>query len=112
VELRQALEEMPDVVILYVMADGQINPKTQRFIDGNELRDRVIFLRDPQSRVIDRLGLRKEEPEPIEEGVPHPATYVLDRAGVIRLVDVRLDYHMWIDPEPVVAALRAAGDPT
>jgi peroxiredoxin len=110
VQLRQALQGMPDVRILYVMANEQINAKTQRFIDGNELRDRVVFLRDPESRVIERLGLRKEDVEPIEAGVPHPATYVLDREGVIRLVDVRHDYHIWLDPEPVLEALRAARD--
>ena len=107
-QLRQALDAMPDVRILYVMADRQINDKTLRFIDGNELRDRVVFLRDADSAVIDRLGIRKLDVEPIEAGVPHPATYVLDRDGIIRLMDVREDYHIWIDPQPVIEALERA----
>ena len=45
----------------------------------------------------------------MEEGVPHPATYVIDRLGIVRFVDIREDYHIWIDPEPVLAALRASG---
>jgi peroxiredoxin len=107
VELRRALEEMPGVVILYVMPDRQITGKTLRFIDGNLLRERVRFLRDPESRVIDRLGIRRPDPEPIEKGVPHPSTYVLDREGRIRLVDIREDFHIWIDPAPLLKALRS-----
>lgn len=89
------------------MADEQINRKTLWFIDGNGLREQVRFLRDPQSVVIDRLHLRRPNPEPIEQGVPHPATYVLDRDGVIRFVDVREDFHFWLDPEAVLEALAA-----
>ena len=105
--LRRALEGMPDVVLLYVMADRQINGKTLRFVDGNLLRERVRFLRDPESRVIDRLRIRRPDPEPIEEGVPHPSTYVLDREGRIRLVDIREDFHIWIDPAPLLEALES-----
>ncbi len=104
-ELRQELADQEDLVILYVLPSNQVNPKTLRFIDGNDLRDRVVFLQDPDSAVIDRLRLRRPDPEPMEEGVPHPATYVLDRDGVIRLVDVREDYHIWLDPELLVEAL-------
>ena len=48
-ELRQTFAEEDDVVILYVMADNQINDKTLRFIDGLGLRDRVRFASDPGS---------------------------------------------------------------
>jgi peroxiredoxin len=105
VELREALADTPDLVVLYVMAENQVNPKTRRFVDELGLRERVRFLVDPGSRVIDRLGLRLEDPEPLERGVPHPATYLLDRDGVIRLVDVRADYHVWLDPQLVVDTL-------
>ncbi len=105
-ELRWKLGEIEDLAILYVLPDNQVNAKTRRFIDGNALRERVHFLRDPESRAIDQLGLRLADPEPIEVGVPHPATYVLDREGLVRLVDVRKDYHIWLDPEPIIAALE------
>ena len=99
---------MDDVVIVYVMASNQINHKTIRFIDGNGLRDRVRFLKDPESRAIDALRIRRPDTEDIEAGVPHPTTYVLDANGTIRLVDVREDYHIWLDPEPVLTALAQA----
>ena len=55
------------------------------------LMARVRFLVDPGSRAIDALRIRRPDPEAVEMGVPHPATYVLDREGVIRFVDVRED---------------------
>lgn len=88
------------------MADRQINAKAKRFIDETGLRDRVRFLSDPESATIERLGLRLESPEPIEAGVAHPATYLLDPSGRIRLADVRRDFHIWLDPALVVAALE------
>ncbi len=100
-ELRQAFEGVDDLVILYVLAENQINAKTRRFIDEGRLRERVRFLADRESRLIEALGLRKENPEPIEEGVAHPATYLLDRQGRVRFADVREDYHIWLDPKAV-----------
>ncbi|MEN8184019.1 MAG: hypothetical protein ABFS46_15945 [Myxococcota bacterium] len=104
--MREALEGMPDLVVLYVLPDSQVNQKTLRFIDELGLRDRVRFLSDPGSAAIDRLGLRRPNPEPIEAGVPHPATYVLDREGRVRFVDVREDFHIWLDADVVVDVLQ------
>jgi len=99
VELRQTFAEEDDVVILYVMADNQINNKTLRFIDGLGLRDRIRFASDPGSLAIDAIGVRLEDAEPMEKGVPHPSTYILDREGIVRFVDERTDYHIWLDSE-------------
>lgn len=57
-----------------------------------------MFLADPKSRLIRELGILKEDPEGIEIGVPHPTTLVLDKAGVVQFVDVRENYHIWLDP--------------
>ncbi len=91
--------------IVWVMADNQVNEKSLNYIDGMGLRDRIHFAKDPSSAAIDRLGIRRENAETIEAGVPHPATYLLDRGGVVRYVDVREDYHLWLHPEMVIAAL-------
>jgi peroxiredoxin len=107
VELREALGGADDLVVLYVMAGGQINDKTLRFVQEGGLRERVRFLADPDSRVISELGLLKADPEPMEAGVAHPATYLIDRDGRIRFADVREDYHFWLDPDLVVQALAA-----
>ena len=84
-----------------------MNDKTHRFIDGLGLRERVRFAVDPGSAAIDILGIRKEDPEPIESGVPIPATYLLDREGVVRFVDERVDYHLWLDSDFVREALAS-----
>ena len=90
------------------MASGQINDKARRFIDEAGLRDRVRFLSDPGSETIERLGLLLEDPEPMEKGVAHPATYLLDRDGRVQMIDVRRDYQIWLDPTLVVEALESA----
>ena len=104
-ELRDAFASNEDLRILWVMADTQINEKTLRFIDGLGLRERIHFAVDPGSRAIDALQIRLENAEAIEAGVPHPTTYLLDRDGVVRFVDTRRDYHMWLDAELVRDAL-------
>jgi hypothetical protein len=34
-----------------------------------------------------------------EAGAPHPTTYLLDRDGVVRFLDVREDFHSWLEPK-------------
>ena len=106
-ELRRELEKVHDLQVVWVMADAQINEKSLRYIDGLGLSERITFARDSQSAAIDRLGLRKQDAEPIEAGVPHPTTYLLDRSGLVRFVDARTDYHIWLDPVVILEALAA-----
>jgi peroxiredoxin len=106
VELRDALRGIDDLVVLYVLASNQVNPKTHAFLHDQGLSDRVRLLVDTDSATIDALGLRRPNPEAIEAGVPEPATYVIDRSGVVRFADVRSDFQLWIDPAAVIAALR------
>ena len=106
-ELRNALASEPDLQIVWVMAKGQYSARSERFVDEYGLRGRIQFWRDPDSRAIDALGLRRPNPEAIEAGVPHPTTLLLDADGVVRFVDVREDYHVWLDPETVREALAS-----
>ena len=106
-ELRQRFEAVDDLAVLWVMADNQVNAKTLRFIDSLGLRERVHFGVDPGSAAIDQLGVRLENPMPIEAGVPNPTTMLLDAEGVVRFLDVRRDYHAWLDPALIEDALTA-----
>jgi peroxiredoxin len=105
VELREAFEAIPDLRIVWVMSDIQINERTRVFIDELGLTSRVLFLADPKSQLIRDLGILKENPEPIEKGVPHPTTLLLDRGGKIRFIDVREDFHIWLDPSVLLDAV-------
>ena len=91
-------EDTPDLRIIWVMSDAQINERSRIFIDELGLAGRILFLADPKSQLIRDLGILKEDPEDIEIGVPHPTTLVLDKEGVVQFVDVRENYHFWLDP--------------
>ena len=91
------------------MAASQINERSRLFIDELGLAHRILFLADPKSELIRTLGLLKEEPEAIEQGVPHPTTVLLDAEGTIRLLDVREDFHFWLHPAAVREALARTG---
>ena len=106
-ELRQAFAEVPDLRIIWVMSDAQINERTQIFIDELGLANRLLFLSDPKSQLIRDLGVLKADAEPIEKGVPHPTTMLLDREGKIRFIDIREDFHIWIDPSVLLDAVAA-----
>ncbi len=105
-ELRGVFEATPDLKIVWVMSDIQINDRTRRFIDELGLASRILFLADPKSRLIQDLGILKADPEPIEMGVPHPTTLLLDRGGRIRFIDVRTDYQIRLDPGVLVEAVE------
>lgn len=103
--LRDAFADTPDLRILWVMSDTQINARTRAFIAELGLGDRIRFLVDPRSNLIRQLGLLKPDPELIEVGVPHPTTLLLDRKGTIRFVDVRENFHHWLDPRALADGL-------
>jgi peroxiredoxin len=85
-------------MIVWVMSEAQINDRSRVFIDELGLAERILFLSDPKSQLIRDLGILKENPEAIEKGVPHPTTLLLDRSGIVQFVDVRENYHFWLDP--------------
>ncbi len=98
-------EATPDLRIIWVMSDAQINDRSRIFIDELGLADRILFLADPKSQLFRDLGILKEDPESIEIGVPHPTTLVLDKAGVVQFVDIRENYHFWLDPAAMTDVL-------
>ena len=61
----------------------------------------IVFLSDPGHRVIDRYGLWN----PAGRGWPHPATYVIDRQGVVRWKFVEVDYTIRASNQQIFQAL-------
>lgn len=66
--------------------------------------DDLAFLEDKNHKVINRYGILNEQGG---WGIPHPATYVIDKQGVVRWRFVQTNYRKRADNEEIVKALRA-----
>lgn len=76
-----------------------------KYLD-NTLQSRVVLLSDPDHKVIDQYGLLN----PNSRGLPHPATYVIDKKGVVRWKFVEVDYKIRPDSDQVLKALKSIDD--
>jgi peroxiredoxin len=65
-----------------------------------------VFLSDPGHRVIDRYGLLN----PDGRGWPHPATFVIDREGIVRWKFVEVDFRVRASNEQILEALGRLRD--
>ncbi len=63
------------------------------------------LLSDPDHAVIDRYGLFNHE-DPRGREIAHPATFVIDRDGVVRYRFVEVDYRVRPTNEDVLQVLR------
>jgi peroxiredoxin len=61
------------------------------------------LLEDANHRVIDRYGLLN----PTSEGWPHPATYVIDKQGIVRWKFVEVDYTVRATNDMILQALTS-----
>jgi len=98
-------EEKRQVQILAVSIDGhEISQKfAQHLSEGLQQRFDIPMLEDKAHRVIDRYGIFN----PDGRGWPHPATYVIDKQGIIRWNFVEVDYRKRAGNEQILQALRA-----
>jgi peroxiredoxin len=105
-ELRTLLDDdlRKDTELLVVAIDGE--NETRQTV-GRIARDGVepdfTFLSDPDHRVIDRYGILN--PEGSRRGIPHPATYVIDRDGIVRWRFVEVDYKVRPSNAAILEAL-------
>lgn len=108
-EMRQLLDAnlKKDTELLVVSvdnADGTRQTVTRISADG-AVPD-YTFLSDPDHAVIARYGILN--PNGGGRGIPHPATYVIDKAGMVRWRDIETDYTIRPANGAIVAALRAS----
>ncbi len=66
------------------------------------------MLQDPDHAVVDRYGLFNEEGSNENRLLPYPATFVIDREGVVRWKAVETDYRLRPTSENILAAIRYA----
>ncbi len=66
------------------------------------------LLSDPGSRIIDRYALRDEAyAGQKEDGIPHPAVFVLDAKGRVRWVKIETDFRERPSNASIAAAIDA-----
>jgi peroxiredoxin len=62
-----------------------------------------LFLSDPGHKVINRYGILNES----SQGLPHPATYVIDKRGIVRWKFAEIDYKVRPTNQQILTALKA-----
>ena len=90
--------------ILAVTIDSQADLK--KMSDAISKNDGIppgfLFLSDSGHKVIDRYGILN----PHSMGLPHPATYVIDKRGIVRWKSVDIDYRVRPKNQQIFSALK------
>lgn len=66
----------------------------------------ITLLSDGEHKVIDRYGLLNEQAAERGRFVPHPTTYVIDKAGVVRWKFTEVDYKIRPTNEMILSELE------
>lgn len=109
-ELRTLLKPDEAVSLYAVSLDSPEKSRELAEKIASDKRGEVAFglLSDPGSRTVDAYGLRDPayagQPQ---EGIPHPAVYVLDRAGRVAWARIESDYRKRPTNEEIRAALAS-----
>ena len=97
-------KEKANVQILAVSIDSREDSKQfiQKLNERSAGRIDFPMLEDKNHKVIDRYGILNPE----GKGWPHPATYVIDKQGVVRWKFVEVDYTKRPTNEQILRELR------
>jgi peroxiredoxin len=87
-----------------VRTDAQKMAQNIQAKSGSAPQMRLLV--DPDHAVINRYGLLNEKAA--EKGLPHPATYAIDRQGVVRWKSVDVNYRLRPSNDAIREALAAA----
>lgn len=94
-------EESKKLLELLAQEPGEQDTKAVASARAQPTRINFPLLEDANHRVIDRYGLLN----PAGKGWPHPATYVIDKQGVVRWKFVETDYKVRATNEMILQAL-------
>ena len=97
-------KNITDTVVLAVSIDSIENlKKTQSRFSNHNSKSRIILLSDPGHKIIDRYGILN----PDSPGLPHPATYIIDKKGIVKWKFVEVDYTKRPSNEKVLKELKS-----
>ena len=103
--LPDALKDDTEIVTVSVDDREGMQLMIDRVTDTDGMAPDFVMLSDPDHSVIDRYGLFNED-APRNRPFPHPATYVIDREGIVRYRFVEVDYRVRPSNAEVLAALE------
>lgn len=107
-ELRSLLDAplKKDTELLVVSIDPDEDTKVAiTRIGADGVQPDFTFLSDPEHTVIARYGVLN--PNGSRRGIPHPAAYVIDKAGIVRFRDVQTDYKVRPTNAQILAAVKS-----
>ena len=95
---------LSDTRILAIAIDS--TPDLQKMFDAISKNggkpSGFLFLSDPGHKVINRYGILNES----SQGLPHPATYVIDKRGIVRWKFAEIDYKVRPTNQQTLTALK------
>jgi len=101
------MEQQDETVIMAISVDDR---EHQQMMIDRVAEDGIEMdfplLTDPDHAVIDRYGLFNHE-DPRGREITHPATYVIDKEGVVRWRFVEVNYRERPTNEDILAELAA-----
>jgi peroxiredoxin len=103
--LTDAQERTTQILALSVDSPDDLQRMVDRISADDGLAPHFPFLTDPDHRVIDRYGLFNPD-DPRGRQIAHPATYVIDREGLVRWKSVEVDYRVRPGNREVLAVLE------
>jgi len=106
--LTEEQEQTTQIVALSLDSAEDLQRMVDRISADDSLTPRFPFVTDQDHRVIDRYGLFNAD-DPRGRPLPHPATYIIDREGVVRWKFVEVDYTLRPGNEEILAALDGLG---
>ena len=99
------LEDETEIVTVSVDDQEGMQLMIDRVAAEDGMAPDFIMLSDPDHAVIDRYGLFNENAPP-NRPLPHPATYVIDKDGVVRYRFVEVDYRVRPTNEDILEVLK------
>ena len=106
-ELTSLLKGTPDATTQLLAISIDSHADSRRLIkqleENSEEKVSFPLLEDQEHKVIDRYGLLN----PQGKGWPHPATYVIDKQGIVRWKFVEVDYKIRPTNVTILDALKA-----
>ena len=102
--LTEGQEDRTQLIALSVDSPEDLKRMVDK-VSGDGQSPRFPFLTDPGHKVIDRYGLFNPD-DPRGRQITHPATYVIDRDGIVRWRHVEVDYTVRPTNEDILRALE------